>query len=776
MHDDEPTIDVGGILPELGVSEGGPMILAGRYLLLGMIGSGGMGTVYRARDLELGEVVAVKVLRRELTASPTFVARFRQEVKLARRVTHRNVARTFDIGEHAGDRFITMEYVEGEALSDKLARAGRLGLTEALDIAGSVCAGLAAAHAAGVIHRDLKPENILLAPQGRVVLTDFGVALPFEDDEGDTVVDAGAALIGTPLYMAPEQVEGRDVDARADLYALGSILFEMVTGDKPFKGESAWAIASARLTAPPPDPRFVVPDLPESLSRVVARLMARQPYDRFASAMDVLTELSTISVPSSPGSMRGSRLSLPSIPDLPIDAGNKAVAVLELVTGKAEDATWAAGVSSELTGRLRTLEGLRVLRPDAGADPARDPRAIGQAAGAHAVIDGVLRREAGRVAVGLRLLAVVDGFQLWSGRFERPEGELVELLDEVTYGIAQALTADRGFRPARPLLLASSVESFLRARHLQATNPTLAAHLFGKALAQSPDDPRLLSGLAHAEVDVALELASRTEAQAWATSAEAHARRAKELAPELSEPRWVLARVAVLDGRPAEGARDAQHALRTSPGSPRVQALYGAMLVATGRPRQGLNCLEHALAIEPRCEPAERERLRTRALLGDLEPFEKVAARGEVATPGLLLALARAAACHPDAGWSRALRPAAARHRDTASGALAGYLLEARLSGSAAPDHAAAVRAIVDAAPSVEARLAAMQTAAEIAVLAGDEAGAVAWIEAASAEGLWDLTWIERCPVLAPLSSRLADLHATVMRRADAVRLAMRGA
>ncbi len=776
LHDDEPTIDVGGILPELGVSSGGPMILAGRYLLLGMIGSGGMGTVYRARDLELGEVVAVKVLRRELTASPTFVARFRQEVKLARRVTHRNVARTFDIGEHAGDRFITMEYVEGEALGDKLSRVGRIGLGEALDIAGSVCAGLAAAHAAGVIHRDLKPENILLSTQGRVVLTDFGVALPFEDEEGDTVVDAGAALIGTPLYMAPEQVEGRDVDGRADLYALGAILFELVTGERPFKGESAWAIASARLSSPPPDPRFFMPELPESLSRVVARLMARQPYDRFASAMDVLTELSTISMPSAPGSMRGSRLSLPSIPDLPVDSGNKAVAVLELVTGQPGDALWAAGVSHELGDRLRTLEGLRVLTPNAGADPARDPRAIAERAGAHAVIDGVLRREAGRVAVGLRLLAVVDGFQLWAGRFERDESELLELVDELTHGVAQALTAERGFRATRPLVVPSAIETFLRARLELSRDPSLSARAFGAALVTSPDDPRILGGLAHAELALAIAASSSAEAQAYASSAEAHARRAKELAPELAEPRWVLARLALLDGRPADGARDAQHALRTSPGVPDVQALYGSMLVAVGRPRQGLNCLDQALAIDPRHEGAAGLRVRTRALIGDLEPLEKLVARGEVTSAAMLLALARAAACHPDVGWARSLTPLAARHRATPSGTLASALLAARLSGSITAEQAAEVGAIVHAAASVEARLAAMQTAAEIAVLGGDEAGAVAWIDAATAAGLWDLTWIERCPVLAPLSSRLADHHATVMRRADGVRLAMRGA
>ena len=194
-------------------------VVAGRYEILGFVGSGGMGTVYRARDRELDEIVALKIMRGELSYDPQALARFRREVKLARRVTHRNVARTFDIGEHAGMVFLTMELVGGESLAQRLARKKRLPVERALEIALEIARGLSAAHAAGVVHRDLKPDNVLLSPEGRVVVTDFGIA--FAEDA--LARESGfRRLVGTPAYMAPEQLEAPDrVDARVDVYALG---------------------------------------------------------------------------------------------------------------------------------------------------------------------------------------------------------------------------------------------------------------------------------------------------------------------------------------------------------------------------------------------------------------------------------------------------------------------------------------------------------------------------------------------------------------------------
>ncbi len=262
-------------------------IVAGRYALLSILGAGGMGAVYRARDLELDEVVALKRLRREFADNPSLVERFRQEVKLARRITHPSVARTFDIGEDAGTRFLTMELVEGESLACRLEREPGLSIAEAVGIAREVCQALGAAHAAGVVHRDLKPDNVLLADDGRVVLTDFGLAVALRETGGL----ASSARAGTPAYMAPEQLEGsRNLAGRADLYALGVLLYEMLTGARPWERDSECSSAR-RMTSPPPDPRVVRPEVPAALARVVLRCMARAPEGRYATASDVARAL-----------------------------------------------------------------------------------------------------------------------------------------------------------------------------------------------------------------------------------------------------------------------------------------------------------------------------------------------------------------------------------------------------------------------------------------------------------------------------------------------------
>src|SRR5687768_8698896 len=245
-------------------------VVAGRYEIQGFIGSGAMGTVYRALDRELDEIIALKVLKKELAGASGMLERFRREVKLARRVTHKNVARTFDIGDDGGDRFLTMELIDGESLSRRLARLGRLPFREVAAITKDICAGLAVAHEAGVLHRDLKPDNVIVAKDGRAVITDFGIARAFAGGDSQT---AAGVFIGTPLYMAPEQVEGMvELDARADLYALGAMMYELLTGEPAWQRATLVAVAAARLLSPPPDPSAKVPDVPEDLRTLVLHL------------------------------------------------------------------------------------------------------------------------------------------------------------------------------------------------------------------------------------------------------------------------------------------------------------------------------------------------------------------------------------------------------------------------------------------------------------------------------------------------------------------------
>jgi eukaryotic-like serine/threonine-protein kinase len=209
-------------------------VFGGRYEILRQLGEGGMGTVFKAKDRELDRVVALKVIRPEMANQPEVVRRFKQELILARQITHKNVIRIFDLGEADGIKFIGMEYVEGQDLGSFLSQKGRLSSQEAAAIIVQVCRALVAAHAEGVVHRDLKPQNIMIDAQGKATVMDFGIA---QSTESAGMTQTGA-LLGTPHYMSPEQAMGQKADARSDLFALGIIFYELLTGDTPFKGDS----------------------------------------------------------------------------------------------------------------------------------------------------------------------------------------------------------------------------------------------------------------------------------------------------------------------------------------------------------------------------------------------------------------------------------------------------------------------------------------------------------------------------------------------------------
>jgi eukaryotic-like serine/threonine-protein kinase len=271
---------------------------AGRYDIQEMLGSGGMGVVYRAFDREVGEAVAIKALRPELgVIDPTLLERFKQELRLARRITHRNVVRTYDLGEVDGTYYITMELVRGTTVAMLIREAGRLDVPATLTIGKQMCRALEVAHEEGVIHRDVKPQNLLVDGAGFLKVMDFGIARLAEhrSDPGQGLTAAGV-VVGTPQYMAPEQLFGEPVDGRADLYATGAVLFECVTGRPVFEAPSLVALLARHLEDTAPDPRSLNAEVPESLARVVLRALARRPDDRWASAADLLRALEGVQV------------------------------------------------------------------------------------------------------------------------------------------------------------------------------------------------------------------------------------------------------------------------------------------------------------------------------------------------------------------------------------------------------------------------------------------------------------------------------------------------
>jgi serine/threonine-protein kinase len=269
-------------------------VFDGRYEVKEVLGVGGMGVVYRAFDRDLGEPVAIKTLKPDNLAGDTAaLERFKQEIRLARKITHRHVVRTFDLGEANGMYYLTMEYVEGTPLKKLIGSRGKLPIPVTLTIGKQLCRALEVAHEQGVIHRDIKPQNLVVEPNGFLKVMDFGIARLATPNAGQGLTQEGAA-IGTPDYMSPEQLSGMELDARSDLYAAGVVLFECVTGRVPFEAETTWALIAKHLEEEPPNPRELNPDVPEALAKVILRAMAREPKDRFASAVQMHDALAAI--------------------------------------------------------------------------------------------------------------------------------------------------------------------------------------------------------------------------------------------------------------------------------------------------------------------------------------------------------------------------------------------------------------------------------------------------------------------------------------------------
>lgn len=741
--------------PGLEPPDSQPPLVGGRYEILGMLGSGGMGTVYRARDRELDETVALKILKKELAASPGMLERFRREVKLARLVTHRNVARTFDIGEDGGDRFLTMELIDGEMLGALLARRGRVSLGETIVIARDVCAGLSAAHAAGVLHRDLKPENVIVARDGRAVITDFGIARAVVQGE---VGRTGGGIIGTPAYMAPEQVEGSsDLDARADLYALGVMLYELLTGAAPWPGDSAFAIAAARLLRPPPDPRKLVPELPEVAAELVMKLMARQRDDRFASADATAEALSAIATAAQPGSARSivpARMMSPT--NVP-HASRKKVAVLPLLNLGAEDDEYLAQtVTEDLVDLLSMVRDLRV-RPRGDTTrfntAARDVRDAGRQLDVDVVVDGSLRRLGEMVRVSVRLVTVEDGFQLWAQRFDRPAAQVLTVADDGAAAVAHALAAEVTLESRPAAIDAVAQELYLRGRYLLNRSWFSVSRegltLLKEAHLRAPSDPRIAATYALATARILAQHMDTFEEMAAARALAEQTLASHPMQPEA----WLaLGNIYLNEGDATMAAVRLERALALAPSSVEALDVVGRMLVEVGRTQRGIEALRRALAIDPGMVYARHTLARCFALLGDLDGAEEVLGPPP-AGPTDFIADAfmrgRFALWNRDRATCAALLRMVDERNLRSAGDIRAFLLVGA-EGRATPEVEEAIEKTIpdNARFPIRRRAFQAQIRAETRLTIGDVAGALKELRLAESLCLIDVMWLDRCKLL----------------------------
>src|ERR1700733_12235162 len=260
--------------------------LSQRYDILASAGHGSMGNVYKARDRETGEVVALKLLKPEIASDQTMIERFKNELLFARKITHKNVCRVYEFNRVGGVAYTSMEFVEGESLRSVLNRFGGLPQRKATDLALQICSGLKEAHAQGIVHRDLKPENVMIDGQGNVKIMDFGIARSMEAGTRLT-----GSMVGTPAYMAPEQVAGKPVDYRTDIYSLGLILYEMFTGAAAFSAGNSIAVALKQMREEPAPPHEIEPNIPVGTERTILKFLEKDPAKRFQSIADLEANL-----------------------------------------------------------------------------------------------------------------------------------------------------------------------------------------------------------------------------------------------------------------------------------------------------------------------------------------------------------------------------------------------------------------------------------------------------------------------------------------------------
>ncbi|MDZ7620619.1 MAG: serine/threonine-protein kinase, partial [Patescibacteria group bacterium] len=264
--------------------------LLGDYRLLRLLGQGAMAEVYLAEQLSLRRRVAVKILKPELAHDPKYLERFRREAQSAAALVHGSIVQVYEVGEQAGLHFIAQEYVQGQNLREWLRRHGPLDLPQAISVMRQVTAALAKAAEAGIVHRDIKPENIMLTAEGEVKVADFGLARLTHQDESLDLTQVGMTM-GTPLYMSPEQVEGKPLDPRSDLYSLGVTCYHLLSGQPPFQSETALGVAVQHIKNQPAPLESKRADLPIALCRIVHRMLAKSPADRFGSAHELLHEI-----------------------------------------------------------------------------------------------------------------------------------------------------------------------------------------------------------------------------------------------------------------------------------------------------------------------------------------------------------------------------------------------------------------------------------------------------------------------------------------------------